>query len=405
MKKVLPILLLLISVASFGQLPKLPIRQVIGLPDSLLKKADTNTVKDIIRNDTTFSPVFYTYRVGDDGAPAEGDSVVTSASFAHKFIKVYRNGLLQYWDTYSGVTYDSATGAITAHGPFVNGEYVLIEGRVTSNDSAVGVNGVLGYGTGGGTSYDADAQAYFDAEATAGNVMSTADKNAWNTFVTGLKSDGIWTHVTQMQFLAHGSFAKDKINVKSPGTLDFTSSNGTITYSTSGETGNESTGYINTGLNPSTSFGSANIFISTYSRTNSSSITFDAGCGDNTLASQVMIASGWGTARTRIDDDVVTVDVATTSLGFFVGDRTSSTLLTLYKNGSSIGTNTTSATHGLPNKTVFLHAFNDNGSGAILNTNRQLTFYSTGTHLTSTQVGNFNTRVETLMDYYGIGVQ
>jgi hypothetical protein len=405
MKKALPILLLLISVASFGQLPKLPIRQVAGLPDSLLKKADTNTVKDIIRNDTTFSPVFYTYRVGDDGAPAEGDSVVTSGNFAHKFINVYRNGLLQYWDAYSGVTYDSATGAITAHGPFVNGEYLLIEGRVTSNDSAVGINGVLGYGTGGGTSYDADAQAYFDAEGTAGNVMSTGDKNAWNTFITGLKSAGIWTTRTQMQFLAHGSFAKDKINIKSPGTLDFTSSNGTITYTTSGETGNGSTGYINTGLNPSTAFANSNIDIATYSRTNNSTVGFDAGAGDNALAAQVVIASGWGTARTRLGDDFVTVDASTVSLGFFVGDRSNSTLLTLYKNGSSIGTNTTTEAHGLPNKTVFLHAFNDNGGGAILNIDRQLSFYSIGTHLTATEVGNFNTLVEALMDYYGIGVQ
>jgi hypothetical protein len=392
MKKLFPILFIFLSATTFAQTIKA--KQVEGLIDSLTS----------VRNDTTKAPIFYSFRVGDIGFPQDGDSVLLldSVLFSRKFIQVFREGFQQNLDTYNGVTYDSTSGHITFHGPLVFGERVYIEGRPTSNRLAYGINGVMTYGS--TTSYDADAQTFFSAQATAGNSLSSANKTAFNDFIVGLKNDGVWTKITQMQFLAFGSFNYDKINIKSPGTYNFTSTNGTVSYTTSGESGNASNGYINTGLNPSTAFGNSNIHIATYSRTNSSTVGFDAGASQASTASQVILASGWGTARTRIDDDAVQVDATTSSLGFFVGDRTSSTLLTLYKNGSNVGTSTTISAHGLPNVNIYLHAYNGDGTAGLF-IDRQLSFYSVGTHLSSTDVANYNSRVEALMDAYGIGVQ
>ena len=49
------------------------------------------------------------------------------------------------------------------------------------------------------TSYDTDAAAWFTAvEAADGQVLPTAYKTAWNTFITGLKGNNYWSLIRQI---------------------------------------------------------------------------------------------------------------------------------------------------------------------------------------------------------------
>lgn len=353
------------------------------------------------------SGTYFTYfKTGDNGQPAANDSTFSCDSCVGKFVLVWRNGDFQYKDALDGVTWDSLTGVIQFHPPLADAEKVYVEARSVTDPLVIGIGGSAGY-TGGSTTYDADAQAYFDAEIAAGSSFTTADKNAWNAFFVALKDSSIWTSLKQAQFLAWGNFARSAINIKSPGTLDFSSSNGTITYSSGGALGNGSTGYIDAGLNPNSVFSNSNITIGVYSRTNNGTAAFDAGVSVDASQTQVIITGqgSGGLALTRIDDYNQTCSVSSSSLGFFEGSRTSSTSLTLYKNGSSIATNTTAVSNGKPNANVYVLAYDNNGSSAGLHSDRQISFYFIATSFTSTQARAMNNIVEVLMDYYGIGVQ
>jgi hypothetical protein len=220
---------------------------------------------------------------------------------------------------------------------------------VAGNNAANFTNHAVTNNVGGGTN---SMQSYIDAVVAAGGSFTSPQQTALATFKDNLVTAGVWSKIHQMVLLRNGSFARCAPNMKSPGTKDLGSTNGGITYGANGVIGNGTTGYIDTGLTPSTEFTNSNIFLAVYSRTaGSTEVSFDTGAATTSPNVQDMLTSGWGTARTRIDnaDGANQLDVTTDSQGFFIASRTSNTLLTLYKNGSSIGTNTVDTTNlGLP---------------------------------------------------------
>lgn len=68
------------------------------------------------------------FTVGGNGFPQAGDTVFQQASLQHYFIKVLRNGLLQYRDAANGVTVDDAAGKIIFHPALQANEHIFIEG-------------------------------------------------------------------------------------------------------------------------------------------------------------------------------------------------------------------------------------------------------------------------------------
>lgn len=81
------------------------------------------------------------FRVGEAGFPAAGDSVYQNAALSNYFIKVLRNGLLQYRDSTNGVKVDDASGKITFYPALQNGEPVFIE-AISGIDLSVNGGGV-----------------------------------------------------------------------------------------------------------------------------------------------------------------------------------------------------------------------------------------------------------------------
>lgn len=71
------------------------------------------------------------FQVGDTGFPTAGDSVITSADWAGRDVKVWRDGLLQRRrltaDGTEGARINNTTGAVTVHPPFSSLEQIIIE--------------------------------------------------------------------------------------------------------------------------------------------------------------------------------------------------------------------------------------------------------------------------------------
>ena len=80
--------------------------------------------------------------------------------------------------------------------------------------------------------------------------------------------------------------------------------------------------------------------------------------------------------------------------GFYIGTRTTSTSHKLYKNNSTLGTNTTTNSNLLPNGNVFICAVNLTSFYNIYST-KQCAFASIGDGLTDTEAANFYTCVNT----------
>ncbi|HEY9828537.1 MAG TPA: hypothetical protein V6D19_24135 [Stenomitos sp.] len=88
------------------------------------------------------------------------------------------------------------------------------------------------------------AEAYRVAELAAGYTMTTAEINAMVAFVNTMHSGGWWTGGTADTFawypLLGANNAQQRINAVTPGTGDLTNIDGTLTYNSSGFTGNGS---------------------------------------------------------------------------------------------------------------------------------------------------------------------
>lgn len=354
---------------------------------------------------------------GSFAATSGGSGVInlnwtdTNTSPNETAYKIYFNGVNDFGTagvlttTAANATSYSHTG-LTPGAPFYYWIKAVGDGSTTLDSSTASSNATAGSG---GGSYDTDAQAIIDAKTTAGVSWSTTKQDGVNTFVLALKSASIWTKGRQFGNLSDGSFAKNKINWKSPGTKDLSSETGGITYGANGTTGNGSTGYINTGIIPDTEYGAggapgfSNSAFALYCRTSGSTdVTFDFGCGINAPASQIVLTAGWGTARGVIDAGDQ-VNVATDSQGFFAVSRTSSTSLKLYKNGSQIGSTNTTDVAGidnLPTNSLYLLAFNDNGAAALFS-QRENSFWWIGDALNDSEVSALNTAFQNLKTAFG----
>lgn len=238
-----------------------------------------------------------------------------------------------------------------------------------------------------GVSYDSDAQAYF----TAANITDNNQKDAWNVFVLGCKTDGVWSKFFAIYPFMGGNASSHAVNAKTPGTFNVTWS-GTITHDANGITGNGSNGTGNTGFNCSTSSGSG--WIST-----SASFGF-------------YVRNGFNTAQIIGGDSATNYIYAnsTTSVNFSLGASTNitttltrllmvsmtSTEFTAYRD-TTTDTKATASITGTNNFTIL------SGLGGYF-TSANISFAFIASGLTPTEGANLNTRVNTLMTTLGRNV-
>lgn len=257
----------------------------------------------------------------------------------------------------------------------------------------IATHGILA--SAGGIVYDADAQAFFDRVTTAGGTLSTTEKNAVNQLVLDMKSYSIWTKMKAIYPMVGASSAACAQNLKSSSfTGTFTSG---WTFASTGVTPNGTSAYMNTGFNANSQLSVSSNNITIYSRTNNSLASFEYSAYVSDTSS-VYISNRWTddklyavSAKESGTNPIVVTN--TNSTGFYQVNRQSNTSFKVFKNSSTLATNTNNNTGTMPNLNIYLATFNLNGVFSNYS-NRELSFSSIGDGLTDTEASNFYTAVQ-----------
>jgi len=246
---------------------------------------------------------------------------------------------------------------------------------------------------------DADAQAYIDRVYTAGGTLTNTEANAVNQLTIDMKAAGIWTAMKAVYPMVGSSAAACAQNLKSS-SFTGTFSSG-WTFASTGVTPNGTSAYMDTTFVPNT-FSTNNAHLSFYSRTNLATGTrWDIGSLSSdstnnpefslTFANSFESNKMWGSLGNYNQPASLFVGIYN---GFGNINRTSSSVQTLFRNGSLLNTNTT--TNVLTNDTnpLYIGASNLGGTAQRFS-NRECAFSSIGDGLDNTQASNFYTCVQT----------
>ncbi len=244
------------------------------------------------------------------------------------------------------------------------------------------------YAVAGGVTYDPDAEAFI----TAASITDNTQKSAVNQLVLDLKSYNIWTKMKAIYPVLGGNASSHAVNLKTPGTFNLSFATG-MSHSSTGMTGNGTSGYGNSNLNPRTSLTPTSNHMSFYSGTQISQNAIEMGLisgNQYTMGIYTSVTTFknivWGTYPTNwasVND--------TNTLGFQVGSKTSATSLKLYWNNSNVATNTSSYSTSMPNANIYICAINHT---SLFYSTKQCRFASIGDGLTDTEASNLYTAVQ-----------
>ena len=233
---------------------------------------------------------------------------------------------------------------------------------------------------------------------------TTQRKKIINKLIKKLIADGNWSTLDALWVMASHSQQGALINWKNPGSNTLTEVNAPAWVVNKGYT-SDGASYLNTNFNPATdglnyTKNSASLHI--YSRTDINEAKYDFGNNSSgAVRSHLLTRNSGNTILSSLNTTGATTIASLNSLGFFSSQRTSSTLTTAYRNGSSIGT-TADVSADVASLNFFINALNSNGTAAGFST-KQLSMAAVGggaiTHST------FNDAIEAYMDRLGTGVQ
>lgn len=270
------------------------------------------------------------------------------------------------------------------------------------NPSANLNDGSCTYGGGGGS-----ADSYFSmVESTSLRTLSTLVKTRVQDLYDWMDTEGIRTSCVGLWPCLDQIENTMNINAMTLTRGIFVGGN---TFNPNGVKPNGSTGYFRTGVNLKTIMGTnKNCTLCLYTRTDNTTVAIDMGAEETAATSQaVLSAKGTGGAVGRIGNSSLQANESAYdhSQGLTVITRNSPTDLSLYRDGSLIITTTTSNSTNVPDKEIYIGAYNNNGSAALFS-DRQWCFaaiFVVG--LSATQIFNLNIKVEGIQDALTRGVQ
>jgi hypothetical protein len=244
------------------------------------------------------------------------------------------------------------------------------------------------------TGVDADAQAFFNRVTAAGGTLSGTEQTAVNTLVVQMKADGTWTPMKAIYPMVGASAAACAQNLKSSSfTGTFTSG---WTFASTGVTGNGTSAYMDTNLNPNTTMTNYFAHLSFYNRTDNSSTGIDIGCLADGAADNYFLqcfSVGLNATRGAVQRlNNYNLFTPTDKKGFFVANTSASNNSKLYQNGTLKNTNTTTDLAIKPPRNIVIGAANY--TSVIAFSNRECAFSTIGDSLTDTQASNFYTAVQ-----------
>ena len=243
-------------------------------------------------------------------------------------------------------------------------------------------------------STDRDALAFLEAA----QIYNTNQQRAIVNLVRSLKRVGLWSKMKAIYPFVGGTASSHKWNLKDPRDVDAAfrlSFLGGWTHASTGALPNGSNGYADTFLIPNNTLTVNSTHVSFYSKTNQAGSTVHEAGVDTTgaLASSFQLILKYSDSNAYLTSGSSTALIIVNnnnSLGYYVGTRTSSTLLKLYRNNSTLATDTrTSTTTNLPTTSIVLSAYKQNTALALAGySNKEIAFASFGDGLTDTDASN-----------------
>lgn len=247
---------------------------------------------------------------------------------------------------------------------------------------------------------DSDATSFI----TAASITSSTQITAIQNLVFDLKQNNIWNKMQAIYPIVGGSENSHKYNLRDPRDLDaafrlsFTTG---WTHSASGATPNGTSAFANTFYQPSVAANQNSHHLSYYSRTDLNGTFVDIGSLQGTNG----IFSGRRSFISPRDTNSAAFAINnrgtefaqgsnTNSTGFYIANRTSTSLVNGWKNGTKLAENgTTAPSTTPPSATTYIGAWNSNGT-AVFFSSRQCAFASIGSGLTDSDIATYYTIVE-----------
>lgn len=254
-----------------------------------------------------------------------------------------------------------------------------------------------------GSSEDAATTAWASAVVTAGGSVGTTERGYVDTFIKGLKTDSLWTLMDRIwvHTLSGLSLQQGRVDLVANVSLTKT---GTITEGSSGATGDATTGFFDTGFNPSTAGGNfaqnSHSILQYFSNNRTaaggaSDAKISIAAYDGTNYIQFLPMAGAGTPSVFDTGNLLFTGVTTTQ-GQLLYTRTGASATAFYRNSSASSVTGTGASAALPNVTFYICARHSSATADSF-TDDAILVTAFGAGLNSTQAGNLQTRVNTLM--------
>lgn len=250
---------------------------------------------------------------------------------------------------------------------------------------------------------DADATAFIAATG----ITDSTQKAAIYQLCADLKAYGIWSKCDAIYPFVGGTATTHKYNLRDPRDLDAAFRivfSGTVTHDANGITSNGTDGYGDTKYNGSTASRNDNSHQAVYVRTNSAA-------ADKTEISAYDGLSAYWSIKARAAGDVqfhgiyrftgdgfISVGSTTDSSGFLMNVRRGVTDGEAYKNGTSVGTDTTNSAQDIPNTNVHICK---RGDSATSFSDRNIAFATLGQSLTDQQAADYYTAIQAFQTTLG----
>jgi len=230
-----------------------------------------------------------------------------------------------------------------------------------------------------GVAYDSDAQAYF----TAASITDGTQKDAWNTFVVSAKANGYYSKLLAAYPFLGGTASSHSYNAINPATFQITWS-GSLSHNSNGV--NQSVnGTGDTGFGNTSGWTSTSASFGCYLRTGITTDKIPIGDGNSTYI--------YGNSGTSVNFTLqaATLNATITSTRLLVVTDTG-TLATAYRDGTSVGSSSTSHTPSIFNNLNLMSY----GLSPFYYYAGTMSFAFIGLTMTGTDVTNFNTNMNTL---------
>lgn len=252
----------------------------------------------------------------------------------------------------------------------------------------------------GGTSIDADAQAFITAAA----ITDPTQQSAINSLVINLKGYGVWTKMKALYPFVGGTASQHKFNLKNP--LDTDAAfrlvfNGGWTHSNTGVVPNGTNAYGDTKLNLLSVLGTGygahgSYYRETFSNSQTnidgasvSGIRFDMGYDNGALSPFLALSS----TSSDVSSD-------TNNTGLIIGTRQSASITKMFRNNTII-INGTQGFISNPNAIYMITARNNNGTIELYSNSKSIAFKFISDGLTDTEVANLYTAVQAFQTTLG----